>query len=252
MASVAARLAEVRARIAAAERSAGRAPGSVTLVAVSKTKPLAAIEAAYAAGQRDFGENYAQELDRKARALAHLEGLRWHFIGNLQRNKARLVAPHAVSIHTLDSPELAAELERRLSPLGRTIDALIEVNVAREPQKHGVEPSGVAALIAATAHAPHLRVRGLMTVPPADDEAAAARGFADLAALGASLASALGGSALLSMGMSDDLELAVTAGATHVRVGSAIFGEREYPAPPRAAPSTPPVERAKLPGSNEP
>jgi hypothetical protein len=252
MASVAEKLAEVRARIAAAERSAGRAPGSVTLVAVSKTKPVEAIEEAFAAGQRDFGENYAQELDRKARALAHLEGIRWHFIGNLQRNKAKLVAPHAVAIHTIDSADLAAELEKRLAPIGRTVDALIEVNLAREPQKHGVEPPTVAGLVAAIARAPHLRVCGLMTVPPADDEAAAARTFADLAALGASLAPSLGGPALLSMGMSDDLELAIAAGATHVRVGSAIFGEREYPAPATGAHSTGTAERAMIPGSNEP
>jgi pyridoxal phosphate enzyme (YggS family) len=252
MANVADRLAEVRARIAAAERSAGRAPGSVILVAVSKTKPVEAIEAAYAAGQRDFGENYAQELDRKARALAHLEGLRWHFIGNLQRNKAKLVAPHAVSIHTLDSIDLAAELEKRLAALGRAIDALVEVNVSGETQKHGVEASAVAALVAACANFPHLRVRGLMTVPPADDAAAAARCFADLARLGAALAPALGAAPLSSMGMSDDLELAIAAGATHVRVGSAIFGEREYPAPQGAEPSAATGERAMLPATKDP
>jgi hypothetical protein len=252
MASVAERLVEVRARIAAAERSAGRAPGSVTLVAVSKTKPVEAIEAAYAAGQRDFGENYAQELDRKARALAHLEGLRWHFIGNLQRNKAKLVAPHAVALHALDSVELAAELEKRLAPLGRSVEVLVEVNVSGEPQKHGVAPSEVAPLAAGCANFPHLRVRGLMTVPPADDAAAAARCFADLARLGAALAPALGAAPLSSMGMSDDLELAIAAGATHVRVGSAIFGEREYPARGEAETSAPSGARAIVRGSDEP
>lgn len=252
MSSVAERLAEVRARIAAAERSAGRAPGSVTLVAVSKTKPIEAIEEAYAAGQRDFGENYAQELDRKARALAHLEGLRWHFIGNLQRNKAKLVAPHAVAVHTLDSVDLAAELEKRLAGLGRKVDVLVEVNVSGEAQKHGVAASAAGALVAACATFPHLRARGLMTVPPADDDAAAARCFADLARLGAGLAATLGAPPLLSMGMSDDLELAIAAGATHVRVGSAIFGEREYPAPQAAEPSAATGERAMLPGTNEP
>ncbi len=252
MASVADRLAEVRARVAAAERAAGRAPGSVTLVAVSKTKPVEAIEAAYEAGQRDFGENYAQELDRKARALAHLEGLRWHFIGNLQRNKAKLVAPHAHALHTLDSPELAAELERRLAAAGRAIEVFVEVNVSGEPQKHGVAPGRAADLVTACAAFPRLRARGLMTVPPADDDAAAARCFADLARLGEALAPALGGAALLSMGMSDDLELAIAAGATHVRVGSAIFGEREYPAPRGDAPSAPPGGRAIVPGANDP
>jgi hypothetical protein len=224
----------------------------VTLVAVSKTKPVEAIEEAYAAGQRDFGENYAQELDRKARALAHLEGIRWHFIGNLQRNKAKLVAPHAVAIHTLDTVALAAELERRLVALGREVVALVEVNVSGEPQKHGVAPSEVATLVAGCAPFPHVRVRGLMTVPPADDDAAAARCFADLARLGATLAPGLGDAPILSMGMSDDLELAIAAGATHVRVGSAIFGEREYPAPRAAEPSAAAGERAMLDCAEEP
>jgi hypothetical protein len=250
--SVAEGLAQVRARIAAAERAAGRAPGAVTLVAVSKTKPVEAIEAAYAAGQRDFGENYAQELDRKARALAHLEGVRWHFVGNLQRNKAKLVAPHAHLIHTVDTPELAADLDKRLAAAGRAVEALVEVNVSGEAQKHGAEPARVAALVEACAPLAHLRLRGLMTVPPADDEAAARRCFDDLARLAAGLAPALGGAPLLSMGMSDDLELAIAAGATHVRVGTAIFGEREYPAPSVAAPSAPPGARAIVRGAKEP
>ena len=241
MASVTERLATVRARVHAAEIAAGRPPGSVTLVAVSKTKPLAAIEEAYAAGQRDFGENYAQELERKARALAHLPELRWHFIGNLQRNKAKIIAAHAYALHTLDSLELARELEKRLAPLGRTLETLVEVNVSGEHQKHGVAPRDVPALLAGLATMPHLAPRGLMTVPPADDDARATDSFRALAALAANAGAFGARTPLLSMGMSHDLEIAVREGATHVRVGTAIFGARIYaPAPALPAESETP------------
>lgn len=229
MASVREGLEAVRARVRAAEIAAGRAPGSVTLVAVSKTKPIAAIEEAYAAGQRDFGENYAQELDRKAQALAHLEGIRWHFIGNLQRNKAKVVAAHAKVLHTLDDLALARELEKRLSPLGRSLEVLVEVNVGEEAQKHGLSAKDLPALLEGLAATPRLVLRGLMTVPPADDEASAEACFRRLAALAERETVRFQGAPLLSMGMSDDLEMAIRAGATHVRVGTAIFGERDYP-----------------------
>lgn len=245
MASVTERLEAVRARLAAAERSAGRPPGSVTLVAVSKTKPIAAVEEAYAAGQRDFGENYAQELDRKAVALAHLPGIRWHFIGNLQRNKAKVIATHAHALHTLDSLALAEELEKRLEPLGRSLEVLVEVNVGGEAQKHGVAPTAVSSLLTGLRATPRLHARGLMTVPPADDDARTAACFRALATLAESHRSDLSGEPLLSMGMSDNLELAVREGATHVRVGTAIFGPRSIAVPTEPSPNRDPVRGSK-------
>ena len=238
MASVAESLAEVRARIADAERVAGRAPGSVTLVAVSKTKPIEAIEEAYAAGQRDFGENYAQEFERKAKALAHLTDLRWHFIGHLQRNKARVVAEHAHTFHTLDTPALALELQKRLSAANRTLEVLAEVNVSGEAQKHGAAPTALGALLAACTPLNRLVLRGFMTVPPADDDLATEAAFRSLADLAHAHATSFASPALLSMGMSDDLAIAIACGATHVRIGTAIFGARSNPAAtPEDAPS---------------
>jgi len=216
---IAQRLAAVSQRIAAAVAAAGRAPGSVKLVAVSKTMPSSAIREAYAAGQRDFGENYAQELAQKAKELADLADLRWHFIGHLQSNKAKVVAPLAHLVHSVDSSGLAHELAKRAkTPLG----VLVEVN-AGEAQKSGAREEDVAAIVAAIEDEPGLRLRGLMTVPPADLDATK-RAFERLA----KLRETLGPARLpeLSMGMSADLELAVASGATMVRIGTAIFGDR--------------------------
>lgn len=217
-------LARVRDRIDAAARAAGREPTEVKLVAVSKTKPAAMIREAYAAGQRDFGENYAQELEAKAKELADLDELRWHFIGHLQSNKAKVVAPLASVVHTVDSASLAAELAKRAAKHARTLDVLVEVNVGGETQKHGASPGEVAAILAAIEEHPELVLRGLMTVPPAGLDAARAA-FRALARLRADS----GGVARLpelSMGMSDDLDVAVAEGATMVRIGTAIFGAR--------------------------
>lgn len=221
---IAAALAKTRQRIVEAARAAGRDPATVRLVAVSKTKPAAMIREAYAAGQRDFGENYAQELAEKAAALADLTELRWHFIGHLQSNKAKVVAPLAAVVHTVDSASLAAELAKRAARLARQLTVLVEVNVGGEAQKHGAPPAEVPALLDAIEAHPELALRGLMTVPPASHDAARAA-FAELARL----RDAHGGAARLpelSMGMSDDLEIAVASGATIVRIGSAIFGAR--------------------------
>ncbi len=221
-------LARTRDRIARAAEAASRKPEEVRLIAVSKTKPPSAIREAYAAGQRDFGENYAQELAQKADELADLADLRWHFIGHLQTNKARLVAGIAAVVHAVDSASLVRELGKRAAKEGRgsTYDALrvlIEVNVGGEAQKHGAAPSEVAALIAAIEGQSSLRLCGLMTMPPEDLEAAR-RAFEALSSL-----RAVHGRARLpelSMGMSNDLEIAVASGATMVRVGTAIFGPR--------------------------
>lgn len=214
-------LEDVRARIAKAEEAAGRAAGSVKLVAVSKTKPSSAIREAYAAGQRDFGENYAQELAEKAVELADLAEIRWHFIGHLQSNKAKLVAPVAHLVHAVDSASVASALAKRAP---KRLRVLVEVNVAGEAEKHGVAPSDVGPLLAAIDAESNLELAGFMTMPP-HDEAATRKAFADLVAL----RETHGGAARLpelSMGMSDDLEIAVAAGATMVRIGTAIFGAR--------------------------
>ncbi|HEY2517274.1 MAG TPA: YggS family pyridoxal phosphate-dependent enzyme, partial [Polyangiaceae bacterium] len=177
-------------------------------------------------GQRAFGESYAQELTAKREALADLPDLEWHFIGHLQTNKAKYVARASNVVHSVDSVVLARELGKRVASAGReAITVLIEVNVSGEPQKHGAAPSELAEVIAAVQAEPSLRLAGLMTMPPADDLEAARRTFS---ALG-SLRSLHGGVPLLpelSMGMSGDLEIAVACGATLVRVGSAIFGDR--------------------------
>jgi len=220
------RLAQVRESIAAAARRSGRAPESVRLVAVSKTKPATAIREAYAAGQRDFGENYVQELAEKAEALADLTDLRWHFIGHLQRNKARVAARLSTLIHTVDSVRLATELDRRASERGSPLPVLVEVNVGGEAQKTGCRPGELGALLDAIEGQTSLRLSGLMTVPPHTEDPADSRPFFDALA---GLRDVHGGEARLpelSMGMTHDLEHAILAGATLVRVGTAIFGER--------------------------
>lgn len=224
--AIAGALASVRARIDEAARACGRAPEAVKLLAVSKTHPADAIRAAYAAGQRAFGENYAQELAEKAEALRDLPDLEWHFIGHLQSNKAKLVAPIACTIHTIDAAHLAREVARRAERANRTVDALVEVSVAGEAQKSGVPPQDLEEVLRAIEAEPRLRLRGLMTMPPFGDLAVAKQVFESLA----SIRNLHGGAARLpelSMGMSADLEVAVAAGATIVRVGTAIFGERE-------------------------
>lgn len=218
------RLAGVRARIAAAAARAGRPEGAVTLLAVSKTKAEASIREAYAAGQRDFGENYVQELAAKAAALSDLPEIRWHLIGSLQRNKVKQVVPIASMVHTVDSAALAQEIDRRAAAAGRVVPVLIEVNVGGEASKAGCAPSEVPALAKVVRSLPHLVLRGLMTIPPDTDDREQARPFfAELRALG----EAIGGAAELSMGMSHDYEIAIEEGATIVRVGTAIFGARE-------------------------
>ncbi len=219
-------LALVRDRIRRAALAVGRDPAAVSLVAVTKTWPAAAVRDAYALGLRDFGENYAQEFVEKADALTDLADLRWHFIGHLQTNKARVVAPRAAAVHTVDTAKLARELGLRAAAAGRVIDAFVQVSVAGEAQKSGCAPAEVAAVCDAVAQEPSLRLRGLMTVPPHTDDPAGARPhFEALAAL----RDTNGGAARLpelSMGMTHDLEVAIACGATRVRVGSALFGSR--------------------------
>jgi hypothetical protein len=219
-------LREVSDRVARAAERAGRDPREVTLVAVSKTCGPEAIREAYAAGQRHFGENYAQELRDKARALADLPELQWHFIGHLQSNKARLVAPCAALVQTVDSERLAEELSRLAEREGRLLPCLVQVNVGEESQKSGCAPSAAAAVLSAVERAPGLELAGLMTLPPFDLDASETR--VHFRAL-RELRERSGGAARLphlSMGMSGDFEEAIGEGATIVRVGTAIFGAR--------------------------
>ena len=226
MTDIAANLAGVKKRIADAAKRAGRDLDAITLVAVSKVHPAAAIREAYRAGQRHFGENYAQEMRDKAEELSDLEGIHWHFIGHLQRNKAKVVAPAVTLVETVDSLRLIEELARQAERCTREIDCLVQVNVGREAQKSGCEESETETLVQAIERTPGLRPAGLMTIPPWDLEADETRKY--FKAL-YQLREALGGAARLpqlSMGMSHDFEEAVEEGATFVRVGTAIFGAR--------------------------
>lgn len=225
MSELAARLAEVHARIERAAQAASRAPESIQLVAVSKTHPADAIREAYALGQRAFGESYAQELVAKAAQLADLADIEWHFVGHLQTNKAKYVARVAHYVHSIDSVAVARELGKRATKEQRKLRVLIEVNVSGEAQKAGASPTEIADVIAAVRNEPALELRGLMTMPPFGDPEAARRTFESLVTLRA----LHGGPAALpdlSMGMTADLEIAIACGATKVRIGTAIFGER--------------------------
>jgi pyridoxal phosphate enzyme (YggS family) len=219
--------AQTLARIEQAARACGRDPAGVRLVAVSKTQPPERIREAYAAGQRAFGENYAQELAAKAEALADLRGLEWHFIGHLQTNKAKVVAKYADLVHTVDSAALASELGKRVTREGRTapLPVLVEVNVGDEPQKAGVAPGDLAEVLAAVRAQSSLSLRGLMTLPPAQDLAVARRVFETVVTL-RNLHGGKGALPELSFGMTADLEIAIACGATMVRIGTGIFGPR--------------------------
>jgi pyridoxal phosphate enzyme (YggS family) len=224
---IATALDEVRQRVSTAARRSGRRPEDVLLIAVSKLHPEQAIRDAYALGQRDFGENYAQELRDKARALTSLPDLRWHALGALQRNKARYVAEHATVLHATHSREVATELDRRCAAFGRTLTCLIEVALVPEAGKAGVAPPEVAAAADAIAACGHLRLGGLMCIPPPAAKPEDSRPyFAQLRSLGEALRQAHPKATDLSMGMTADFEVAIEEGATMVRVGTAIFGAR--------------------------
>lgn len=212
---------EINERIAAAEVAAGRAAGSVRLIAVSKVQPLARVEAVLEAGHRVFGENYVQEAAGKWPDLrARFGAIEVHMIGPLQTNKARLAFDLFDAIHTVDRPSLAQSLARLVQARGRCPEVFVQVNTGSEPQKAGVLPEAAEAFIA-TCRAMDLPVAGLMCIPP--DAEDSTLHFAQLAGI-AARTGLLG----LSMGMSRDFEAAIAHGATHVRVGSAIFGARDY------------------------
>ncbi len=226
MSSIADNLQTVHQRISAAEARFDRAPGSVQLLAASKGQPAAVLQAALAAGQSRFGESYAQEALVKITALA-AACPEWHYIGPLQRNKTRIVAENFAWVHSLDRLQLAERLNAQRPANLPTLEVCIEVNISGEPSKSGVDPTALPALAAAIAGLPRLRLRGLMALPAPVTEFAAQRAafqrlhdlYDDLRARGYPLDT-------LSMGMSSDLEAAIAAGATIVRVGTALFGER--------------------------
>jgi hypothetical protein len=226
MDDIAGRLQAVRARLRAAEARFGRAPGSVALVAVSKTRPPADVRAAFAAGQRVFGENYVSEALEKMGALADL-AVEWHFIGPVQSNKTRPIAERFAWVHSVDREKIARRLSDQRPAGLPPLDICLEVNVSGEATKAGVLPSEAASLARQVADLPRLRLRGLMTVPAPEDAFDLQRaGFRRLRELWNELRAS--GLALdtLSMGMTADLEAAVAEGSTLVRVGTAIFGPR--------------------------
>jgi pyridoxal phosphate enzyme (YggS family) len=210
----------VRERIAQAAAAAGRAPGSVALVAVSKTQPAPALAEARAAGQRAFGENYVQEAVEKMDALRD-RSIEWHLVGPLQSNKTRVVAARFDWVHSVETEKVARRLSEARLDSQPPLDVLIQVNVSGEASKSGVAPGAVPALAAAVAALPRLRLRGLMAIP---EPGAGVERYRALKALFDQLAPL--GVDTLSVGMSDDMDLAIAEGSTMVRVGTAIFGAR--------------------------
>jgi hypothetical protein len=225
---LAARIAAVQERIAAAASRAGREPEAVRLVAVSKTQPAEMVAAAHAAGLRDFGENRVEEAGPKAAALAALP-LTWHMIGHVQSRKAEDVLPWASIVHSVDSAKLAGRLSRACRAAGRELPILLEVNISGEESKYGLTPGALPATVEAIAALPGLHVEGLMTVAPIVADPNETRPiFVALRRLRDDLARRFPALSWrhLSMGMTDDFEVAIEEGATLVRVGRAIFGER--------------------------
>ena len=227
--TVQANLQAVHERIAMAARAAGRDPGSIALLAVSKTFPPEAIVAAHAAGQRAFGENYVQEALDKIQSLAErLTGLEWHFIGPIQSNKTRALAEHFDWVQSVDRLKIAQRLSEQRPAGMPPLNVLLQVNISGEASKSGVAPGELESLAREVARLPRLQLRGLMAIPEPDADPERQRGpLAALRALYERLRAQ--GLALdtLSMGMSADLEAAVLEGSTMVRIGTAIFGERE-------------------------
>lgn len=233
--AIAERLATVRDRIAEACERAGRSPAEITLVAVTKTFPLDAIEHAREQGLRDFGENKVQEMLGKAEeAPGKYNGgsVRWHMIGHLQRNKAKDVVAHADLFHALDSPRLAKELNKRARKADRVMPCLVQVNVSGEDSKYGIHPDDTHDYLDHLEQFPHLRILGLMTLAePTKDSEEVRPQFRQLRTLAETYDAENNPQVemrYLSMGMSGDFEVAVEEGATHLRLGTALFGPRSY------------------------
>ncbi len=225
MSTIAENIAKVGARIREAAQASGRDCASVGLLAVSKTKPAEAIRQAHAAGVRDFGENYLQEALEKQLELSDLP-LIWHFIGPIQSNKTRSIAEHFAWVHSVDRLKVAERLSAQRPAHLPALNICLQVNVSGEASKSGCAPEELPALAYAVTQLPNLKLRGLMTIPePTEDPAEQRAAFAHLKELQASLNLDLD---TLSMGMSHDLEAAIAEGATWVRIGTALFGARDY------------------------
>ena len=225
MSTLADNLSAISARIASAAQAVGRDPASVQLLAVSKTKPASAIREIHAAGVRDFGENYLQEALTKQQALSDLP-LIWHFIGPIQSNKTKAIAEHFDWVHSVDRLKIAQRLSEQRPAGLAPLNICLQVNVSGEDSKSGCTPVDLPALAKAVAALPNLRLRGLMAIPePTEDRAIQEAAFASLRKLQEGLGFGLD---TLSMGMSHDLEAAIAQGATWVRIGTALFGARDY------------------------
>lgn len=226
MSTIAENIAKVGERIRAAAQASGRDLDHIGLLAVSKTKPAAAVREAYAAGIRDFGENYLQEALEKQAELSELP-LIWHFIGPIQSNKTKPIAEHFAWVHSVDRLKIAQRLSEQRPTDLPPLNICLQVNVSAEDSKSGCAPAELAALAQAVSQLPNLRLRGLMAIPePTDDVAAQRAAFARLRELRDGLPLPLD---TLSMGMSHDLDAAIAEGATWVRIGTALFGARDYP-----------------------
>ncbi|CAI0978837.1 Predicted enzyme with a TIM-barrel fold [Serratia entomophila] len=232
MSTIQQNLQDVRKRIASAAQDCGRAPEKVALLAVSKTKPVAAIAEAIAAGQRAFGENYVQEGVDKIQHFAALPqgaALEWHFIGPLQSNKSRLVAEHFAWCHTVDRLRIAQRLSDRRPAEMAPLNVLIQINISDEQSKSGIALDELPALAEAVAALPHLRLRGLMAIPaPEEDYQRQLAVFGRMNDAFLALQRRYPHIDTLSMGMTDDMAAAIAAGSTLVRIGTAIFGARDY------------------------
>lgn len=225
MSTIAENIAKVGERIRAAAQASGRDLDHIGLLAVSKTKPAAAVREAYAAGIRDFGENYLQEALEKQAELSELP-LIWHFIGPIQSNKTKPIAEHFAWVHSVDRLKIAQRLSAQRPTGLPPLNICLQVNVSAEDSKSGCAPAELAALAQAVSQLPNLRLRGLMAIPePTDDVAAQRAAFARLRELRNGLPLPLD---TLSMGMSHDLAAAIAEGATWVRIGTALFGARDY------------------------
>ena len=216
-------LSDVKERIARAAERAGRKPEEITLVAVTKTHGPEEINEAIACGVTDIGENKVQEILSKYDQIT--KGVRWHLIGHLQTNKVKSVVDKVDMIHSVDSLHLAEEIDRRCKAIGKTMDILIQVNAAGEEQKSGIAPEEFPALYEAITKLSNLRVRGLMQIAPDTDDTEALRKYFRIVK---DLFDQIPGADVLSMGMSGDFEIAIEEGANMVRIGTAIFGERNY------------------------
>ena len=228
MSTIAANISTLEQRIRTASLAAQRDPASVGLLAVSKTKPSSALREAYAAGLRDFGENYLQEALGKQAELADLP-LCWHFIGPIQSNKTRAIAENFAWVHSVDRLKIAQRLSEQRPEGLEPLNICIQVNVSGEASKSGCTPEDLPALAAAISALPRLKLRGLMAIPePTEDQAEQAAAFAAVRTLQDQLDLPHD---TLSMGMSHDLEAAIAQGATWVRIGTALFGARDYGQP---------------------